>query len=579
VDDRSRADLSLVNQPVLRLDQNTSITLGGVKEERTSVVELAKGAAHFFSRVRRNLEVFTAFVNAGVEGTEFFMRVEEDQTFILILEGKVLASNEAGSLALTSGQAAVAEAGKAPVLRVVVRPRDAVHWALYYPPVMYVPPEEAPVKEDTGDPRFLAHRASLLIAVGRVDEAAKDLEQALTLDPNYSDAFALQSIIAVVQNEKEKALNLAQKAVETGPKSATARIALSYAQQASFDLEGARASLEEAVKLEPDNALAWARLAEIHMSFGYLDKALDAAKQAVALEPNLSRTQTVLGYAYLTQVKTKQSREAFEKAIGMDQADPLSRLGLGLAKIRDGDLDAGGREIEIAASLDPNNSLVRSYLGKTYFEKKQTGLDEREYDIAKQLDPNDPTPYFYSAIAKQTTNRPVEALRDFQTAKELNDNRAVYRSKLQLDSDLAARSAATARIYNDLGFGQLGLAEGYDSVNTDPTNFSAHRFLADTYATLPRHEIARVSELLQSQLLQPINITPIQPGLAESNLFLISSQGAAQTSFNEFNPLFTRNRAALQVSGLYGNDETWGGGGHRLRYLQGTVLERWLQPF
>ena len=33
--DNSRAELSLVNQPVLRLDQNSTITLGGVKEERT----------------------------------------------------------------------------------------------------------------------------------------------------------------------------------------------------------------------------------------------------------------------------------------------------------------------------------------------------------------------------------------------------------------------------------------------------------------------------------------------------------------------------------------------------------------
>ena len=70
-----------------------------------------------------------------------------------------------------------------------------------------------------------------------------------------------------------------------------------------------------------------------------------------------------------------------------------------------------------------------------------------------------------------------------------------------------------------------------------------------------------MSELLQSQLLQPINITPIQPALAESNLFLISSQGAGQTSFNEFNPLFTRNRAAVQASGLVGENSTWGGEG------------------
>jgi tetratricopeptide (TPR) repeat protein len=560
VDERSRAALTLVNQPVLRLDQNTSITLGGVKEKRTSVVELARGALHFFSRVRRNLEVLTGFVNAGVEGTEGFIRVEKDRTFISIFDGQVLASNAVGSLTLTGGQSAVAEAGKAPVLRVVVRPRDAVHWALYYLPVMFVPPAEAP-KEDTGDPRFLTYRASRLLAVGRVNEAKADIQRALSLNPMYSDAYALQAIIFVVQNEREKALSSAKKAVDTGPNSATAHITMSYIQQAGFDLEGARASVEEAVRLNPNNALAWARLAELWSSLGRLSKAMDAAKKAVDLDPNLARTQMVLGFAYLTQVKTAESRAAFEKAIELDQAEPLSRLGLGLAKIRDGDLEAGGREIEIAASLDPNNSLVRSYLGKVYFEKKRTGLDEREYAIAKELDPNDPTPWFYDAIAKQTTNRPVKALKNLQKANELNDNRAVYRSRLLLDSDLAARSAATARVYSDLGFQQRALFEGWMSVNTDPTNFSAHRFLADSYSARPRHEIARVSELLQSQLLQPINITPIQPRLAESNQFLISAGGPGALSFNEFNPLFNRNRIAAQASGLAGENDTYGGEG------------------
>jgi tetratricopeptide (TPR) repeat protein len=557
VDERSRAGLTLVNQPVLRLDQNTSITLGGVKEKRTSVVELAKGALHFFSRVRRNLEVVTGFVNAGVEGTEGFIRVEQDKTFISIFEGQVLASNAAGSLTLTSGQSGVAEAGKVPVLRVVVRPRDAVHWALYYLPVMFVPPGEAP-KEDMGDPRFLAYRASQLLAVGRVDEAGADIQRALSLDPKYSDAYALQAIIFVVQNERDKALNSAQTAIETGPSSATARIAMSYARQAGFDLEGARTSVEEAVKLDPNNALAWARLAELWSSFGRLGKAIDAAKKAVDLDPNLSRTQMVLGFAYLTQVKTTESRAAFEKAIELDQADPLSRLGLGVAKIRGGDLQAGGREIDIAASLDPNNSLVRSYLGKAYFDKRQNKLARDEFAIAKELDPLDPTPWFYDAIRKQTINRPVEALQDMQKSIELNDNRAVYRSRLLLDQDLAARSASLGRIYNDLGFQQLGLVEGWKSVNAAPANYSAHRLLADLYAARPRHQIAKVSELLQSQLLQPLNMTPVQPQLAESNLFILEGSGPADPSFNEFNPLFVRNRLALQASGVAGNNDTLG---------------------
>jgi tetratricopeptide (TPR) repeat protein len=302
-------------------------------------------------------------------------------------------------------------------------------------------------------------------------------------------------------------------------------------------------------------------LAEIQSSFGDLKKALKAAQKAVALDPDLARTQTVLGFAYLTQVKTKQAKEAFAKAIALDQADPLSRLGLGLAKTREGHLEEGGRDLEVAASLDPNNSLTRSYLGKAYYEEKRTGLDEREYAVAKDLDPKDPTPWLYDAIAKQTTNRPVEALHDMQQSIELNDNRLVYRSRLLLDSDLAARSASLGRIYTDLGFQQLALVEGWKSVNTDPSNFSAHRFLADSYSVLPRHEIARVSELLQSQLLQPINIAPIQPRLAESNLFLISAGGPGALSFNEFNPLFNRNGIDVQASGLFGEHDTFGGEG------------------
>jgi outer membrane receptor protein involved in Fe transport len=82
--------------------------------------------------------------------------------------------------------------------------------------------------------------------------------------------------------------------------------------------------------------------------------------------------------------------------------------------------------------------------------------------------------------------------------------------------------------------------------------------LADSYSALPRHEIARVSELLQSQLLQPINLTPVQPSLAESNLLILEGAGPSAPAFNEFNPLFTRNRLALQTSAVVGSNKTLG---------------------
>jgi len=552
--EKSRAVVSLFNDATLHLDQNTTVTLVGPEEEQTMLIELLNGAAYFFSRFPRSLKVITPFINAGVEGTEFFINVDKDKASMSVFKGKVSGTSKEGSITLTSGESAVAEKGKAPKSYVLTKPRDQVQWTLYYQPVMYEHPET--IKEN--DPRFYIYRASSLLRVGRIDEAKADIEKAMKLDPNNSMALATQSIIAVAQNDKDKALELAGKAVQADPKSASAQVALSYAKQADFDLNGALSSLKEAVRVEPENALAWARLSEIWLSFGELDEALKAANKAVELNPGVARTQTVLGFAYLTQVKITESKEVFEKAIELDQADPLPRLGLGLAKIREGCLKEGRQEIEIAAALDTGNSLIRSYLGKSYYEEKRDKQAGEEFSIAEELDPQDPTPFFYNAIRKQSVNRPVEALQDMEKAIELNDDRAVYRSKLLLDSDLAARSASLARIYSDLGFQDLALVEGWKSVNTDPADFSAHRFLADSYSVLPRHEIARVSELLQAQLLQPLNITPLQPSLSESNLGILSGAGPSDLSFNEFNPLFNRNRYSLQLSSIVGENGTFG---------------------
>ena len=133
----------------------------------------------------------------------------------------------------------------------------------------------------------------------------------------------------------------------------------------------------------------------------------------------------------------------------------------------------------------------------------------------------------------QSENRPVEALRNIEKSIELNDNRAVFRSRELLDQDRAARGASLARIYNDLGFQQLGINEATKSLSFDPGNAGAHRFLSDTYVNQPRQEISRVSELLQAQLLQDININPVQPSLSVTNLNIVAAaarRGPASTS-------------------------------------------------
>jgi len=591
----SRAALVFADDSTLRLDQSTTLVIRGREEERRTWLDMITGAIHFFSHRPRSLNVETPFVNAAAEGTEFLIRVTEERAHILMFEGIVLASNESGKLRLGPDDAALIRKGEKPVPEIVIRPRDAVAWAVHAPDVFSdlaggAEPGAYPVhlqvalkwarennipvalrtldlvQPEERDASHEALRAGIFLTVGRIREAEAAIERALALDAEASDAYAVGTIIHIIRNERAQASRDADRAVKLAPTSSTALIAQSYARQSSFDLDGARDSLREAVQKNPreavqknpNDALAYARLAEIELSFGDHERANEAADQASSLAPNLARTQTVLGFSKLAEIDTDAARKAFARAIALQSADPLPHLGFGLANIRDGFLEAGRRDLEIAASLDPNNALIRSYLGKAYFEEKRGPKDATQFNIAKKFDPNDPTPWFYDAIRKQTENRPVEALRDLEKAIELNDNRAVYRSSLLLDQDLAARGSSLARIYNDLGFEQPAINEATTSLTHDPSNHSAHLFLSDAYAQRRGHEIARVSELLQAQLLQPINYRPVQPSSLIIDRDATINASTGQVSFNDYDSLFERNRLSLDAAGVAGSNNALG---------------------
>ena len=552
----SRATLRLANESFLNLNQKSSMTFLPANEEKKSfLMQLLEGVIHIITRTPKPFDVTTPFVNASVHGTEFLVEAAEENSRVVVYEGKVAVTNDYGSVVLNDREAATASQYQAPQKTILIHPTDAVQWALYYPTLAtYWLREDV----DASGTAALIQQASNALIVGQADEAGSILAQVLQQEPSNSDAYALLAIIAVVQNDKEAARDFASQAVTFNPQSAVAYIALSYTQQDRFEIEEALISIRKSLEIDAYNALAWARLAELQMSSGELERALSSAQQAVQFNPNLAKTQAVLGFAYLMQFDTSMAKQAFNQSIALDSADPMPRLGLGLALIREGQLKAGRIQFETAASLDPANSLIRSYLGKAYFEEKRYPLASTQFDLAKERDPKDPTPWLYDGIQKQTQNRPIDALQDIQKSIALNDNRAVYRSQFLLDRDEAARGSSLARIYETLGFESRSIMQTAKSLSIDPSNHSAHRFLSDTYARIPRHEIARVSELLQAQLLQPINVNPVQPHLAVADLNIITDTTPSAVGFNEFAPLMERNKPQIVTSGIVGSNGTLG---------------------
>jgi Flp pilus assembly protein TadD len=584
---RSRAALRLEDTgQVIRLDQGTTLRVLQPRQAGRPLLDLSRGIIELFSPGNRPLDIETPFVTAGVEGTEFFVLVDASRKIaeVGVIDGRVGVENAQGRLSLSAGEAAIARPGQPP-RRIEIRPHDQVRWAIYYPPAMWeLPTAGAPI-----EPRVYAawqawrasdipaavrqvnaisstegfnsvsldYLAAILISLGRVDEASGLLDRSIRLDPTSARAPALRAIVYVARNQAQEAAQAAEAAVALAPASPAARIALSYALQAGLRLEEARATLLAAVPA--NDPLVLARLAEVEFYLGNVAAARSAAEQAIAAAPSLSRPRSILGFADLAQYFFKAAEQAFRGAAALDAGDPLARIGLGLTAIRLGNLAAGTREIEIAVALDPASSVLRSYLGKAYAAQWDYDTALRQWRLAKQNDLKDPTPWLYQALAERSLNRPGNALADLQKSIELNGNRAVYRSRLLLDQDLATRSADVAGIYRDLGFDQAALVEGYKSVNTDPSNPSAHRFLSETFLDLPRHETASDSELLQSLLLQPLDINPPRPRLAREGLGIIPLFEPYRIGYNEFSPLFASDGLGLLADGFAGNFGTIGG--------------------
>ncbi len=562
----SRIAIQFANGPQLKLNANSRLELKeieGLAPASTSAAQIILRLITGEMRVKGNgnpLEVQTLPATAIIRGTEYNLAiVPPDSARLAVLAGLVEFANPQGSVLVAANEQATVKLGEAPRKTVLLNPLDAVQWSLYYPDLDAGRAErERAARADPRSPRHWTEAARGHLLRGQVPDAHRALDRALMLDPNDARAYSLRAVIELVQNRKADARADAERAVAADPAAPEAHLALSWVQQAEFDLDGALTSARRAVELAPDDPHALIQESRLLFGLGRVKEAFKVAEKARQRAPQDAVVNATWGFLQLARNRNSEAIAAFEYAIAQDSTRGEPHLGLGIALFQRNRTDAAVEEMRKATLLEPSVSLYNSYLGKAYYEVKQDRQAEKYLALAKQLDPLDPTPHFYDAIRRQSVNRPVEAVRDLQKSIELNDNRAVYRSRLLLDEDLAARDATLGRIYNEVGFEQLGLREGWKSLASDPANYSAHRLLADSYLALPRHEIARVSELLQSQLLQPISITPVQPRLAESLLPVLAGAGSATPSLNEFNSLFTRDRLTLLSSGIVGSNNTFG---------------------
>ena len=160
-------------------------------------------------------------------------------------------------------------------------------------------------------------------------------------------------------------------------------------------------------------------------------------------------------------------------------------------------------EISTAVLLEPNRSIYLSYWAKMLYQLRRFDKAMEILDQAEKKDSADPTPHYYRALILNELNRPTQAIRSLHSAIELNDNRAVYRSRFLLDRDLASKNVDLSYMYDQLGLSEWAVSKAMASVKTDFTNHAAHWFLGGALNGTEDRTQCATNEFILARIMQP----------------------------------------------------------------------------
>jgi tetratricopeptide (TPR) repeat protein len=191
-------------------------------------------------------------------------------------------------------------------------------------------------------PLYLA-RGVLYVQLAQYDKAQADFETAHTLDPRQSLSSAAQGLLAVQEDDVNRALATVQARLVQKPKDAP----LLYLRADFLSQKG----------VEPGTA--------------QFQLAMRSAKQAVALQPTLSGARTVLAKLYLQEGKYPQAIEQCRKALDQNPKDQTALYHLIQALRKTGN----NREIP---DLLKQLALLRKQSAREESERNQYKLVEED---------------------------------------------------------------------------------------------------------------------------------------------------------------------------------------------------------
>jgi arylsulfatase A-like enzyme/tetratricopeptide (TPR) repeat protein len=277
--------------------------------------------------------------------------------------------------------------------------------------------DQAIDKEGIQKSQIFHLRAGALRQLGQTEQAIRDYEAAIALDPQSAlirEGYA--GVLAEVGRTAE-ALEQAHKAVELDPKSGVGYARLCAILTDPQELSKVVEDFAKVVGNTRDDAPSRWKLAQALGRLGRSDEALAQMKKAAELDPELAPIQMGLAGLHLERKEYEEAKAVFHRVAGMPGHEAKGLYHIGVVWSRQGDNQKAAEFYRQALEKDP--AYPQALMELTVYYRSQGRLDEsiRILGRAVEVAPESPLPM--SALGQILATTANEKLRDCPRAVEL----------------------------------------------------------------------------------------------------------------------------------------------------------------
>lgn len=338
------------------------------------------------------------------------------------------------------------------------------------------------LKAHPNDPDLLTVHAAALQQKKRPDEALKEAQRALALDPNNEAAISLVAGLEIRGGQAQQATSLVEAAIKRLPASTDLRLLLTQVYLDSGNLAAAEREVLELTRLQPGNSAFRLQLGTLYARSDRLDDAERTLRDAVAAFPKDSEVKRYLADFLWVRRSHAASEAELRKMVSADPSDPEVRFILAGLYEREDDASKAAAQYRSVIDSEGWNAAgvtARERLAAMYAARNDTEAADRAIKEILAHNPRDNEALSLRAGAELSQGKAKAAIADLRDVLRDQPNSGPLLETL-------------SRAY--LADGEIRLAEdtARHAVELDPASIPARMALASVLIVSGKFEPARV---------------------------------------------------------------------------------------